>query len=66
MEIIGRMDEKPHRKDYWVEIATKKKKLLVFHGDTVLDLTSFCMKHPGGEKAISVYKLKDIKDILFR
>lgn len=51
---------------HWTSYAKNKKKLIVFYGEDVLDLTEFARKHPAGEKAISSYFLQDVKNILFR
>lgn len=60
------MKAETHKRDHWDDMYHKKKKVIVYYGEDVLDLTGFVRKHPGGEKAITVYILKDIKNILFR
>lgn len=37
---------------YWASLAKHKKRLILFYGEDVLDLTDFAHKHPAGEKAI--------------
>ena len=53
-------------KEYWEGVANNKRRLIVFYGADVIDLTGFAPDHPGGLKAITVYRLKDIKNIIFR
>lgn len=52
--------------DYWVKMAKEKKKLILFYGEDVLDLTYFCTQHPGGERAIQRFASQDVKDIFFK
>lgn len=33
---------------YWTTYANNHKKLIVFYGEDVLDLTTFAPKHPAG------------------
>ena len=60
------MNSRAQSKEYWEGVANQKKRLIVFYGGDVIDLTGFASEHPGGLKAISVYRLKDIKNIIFR
>lgn len=59
-------DRKIEPISYWTSQAKNKKKLIVFYGEEVFDLTNFASKHPAGEKAITPYLLQDVKNILFR
>jgi cytochrome b involved in lipid metabolism len=52
--------------EHWVNLSKTRKRLIVFNGEEVLDLTDFAKMHPGGEKALTCYNLHDIENIVFR
>lgn len=66
MKLFSSNNNKVETLAYWTTYAKNKKKLILFYGEDVLDLSEFGHIHPAGEKAISCYLLQDVKNILFR
>jgi cytochrome b involved in lipid metabolism len=52
-------------KKSWIYYGKKHRKLLIFYGADVWDLTQFSEVHPGSKKTIQKYIFEDVEDSLF-